>query len=94
MHSPPYLRYACTVVEDRKVPDGYRVVSLDAHVATLPFLHSLSAHMTRAQPVRGSVKDGDTVIETVVDAHQGEVGHFAAAIRTIPNAFLSSVGRS
>ena len=94
MKSQPYLRYACTVVKDGNAPDGYKIVENDPHVATLPFLHGMSAHMTRPQSVRGSVKVGDDVFETMTSAHQGETGHFEAAIRTIPNAFLSSVGRS
>lgn len=92
MEDPPYLRFACTI-EKADTSDGYKLSDVDVSVADPGFLHDLAEHMVKPFHVRSSMAEGDMTMEFASVRNPGEVGHFETAIRSIPNALLSAVGR-
>ena len=74
--------------------DGYKITDHDPHVATVGFLHTLSTHMMRQLPVRSAMRQGEAIFDMINMAGPKDRGHFEAAVRTIPDGYLSAVGRS
>jgi len=88
----PYTRYGCTL-EQADTPDGYRMVDSDPSVASMDFLHTLADHLRQPIGVQSAAVDGDGVSHFMHTRGPGEVGHFEAAVRSIPGAYLCAVGR-
>src|SRR5687767_14741188 len=94
MPAAPHLRFACTIEEDTTTTDGFRVVDNDPSTATPDFMHEVQIHMTLPVNVAQGFRDQDGHFTGVREARPKEPGHFDAAVRSIPNALLSAVGRS
>lgn len=86
----PFRRFACTI-KPASTPGGYEVTDYDPAVADAGFLHTMADHLRqpRQDTVRG--ESGDLQIR---HCRAGTTDHFNAAIRTVPNAVLRSVGRA
>ena len=87
--TPPYDRYALTVVEDASTADGYRITDHDGAVADSAFLAMFREHMARTALVSfGRELPDGTILDGTKPAAPKEPDHFDTAVRSIPGAGL------
>ena|SRR3990167_3100021 len=96
--APPYMRFACDVVEDEMTEDGYRVIGSDPAVADAAFMARVAATLSTPTLVQDGVEvteDGRTGIAEISDtAGPREPGYFDAAICQVPGAVIRAEGRA
>jgi hypothetical protein len=82
-------KWACEVIE-ADTPDGYRVADADPLIADQAFMGDLTGQLGRPQNMVSSAKNGLSIVIVL----PGEHGHVEAALRAVPGAVISKVGRS
>ena len=93
--SKPFVRFACTVIEDHHSEAGFQIIDADPKVADSGFLDMFDGHMR--QPLK-VVHGGHDESENndwmgVIEATPRTSLHFQNAIREVPGTFLIPTGR-
>ena len=91
----PFVRFACTVIENHHSDSGFQIVDFDPKVADSGFLGMFDAHMQ--QPLKVTTGGHDEALNIdyieVVEASPRSTLHFQNAIRRVPGTFLVNEGR-
>jgi len=89
--TPPYRRYACTVLADDAAPDGFRVVDADSDVVDAEFMYGLRAALRRPVKVMTGVTLDHETQESVDIRRPGDENYLAAAVRQVPGTLLGGI---
>ena len=93
--SKPFVRFACTVIEDHHSEAGFQIIDFDPKVADTGFLSMFDGHMQKPMKVLSGGHDEANKIDYLeaVDVEPRTSLHFKNAIRNVPGTFLISSGR-